>query len=450
MARLIVKPLGRPLSGSVPVPADKSISHRALILAALAGGRSQLRGFSYGEDNVATQRAFSQMGVSIEDDSHGTLRVHGVGLDGLAEPSADIDCGNSGTTMRLLSGVLAGQPFAARLIGDASLTRRPMGRIVNPLRARGAVIAGSPRPGAADEVTAPLEIGPLPAGRRLEPLEYQLPVASAQVKSALLLSGLWASGPTLVREPLVSRDHTERLLNALGVPVETAGPLVKLHPPADPKSIRPFDVDLPGDLSAAAFLLVAGVLLEGSSVTTRNTGINPTRSGLMDIVKRLGGQLTVTPRGESLGEPFGEMTARGSALRGASIGGELALRAIDEIPICAALAARATGATRFFDVAELRVKESDRIAAIVALLGAFGVEAVEHEDGFSVEGRPSGPLRAANVDSRGDHRIAMTATVLGLLGDGPTVVEDVGCIATSFPRFVGTLRALGAEIEVEP
>jgi len=450
VARLIVKPLGRPLSGSVPVPADKSISHRALILAALAGGRSQLRGFSYGEDNVATQRAFSQMGVSIEDDSHGTLRVHGVGLDGLAEPSADIDCGNSGTTMRLLSGVLAGQPFAARLIGDASLTRRPMGRIVNPLRARGAVIAGSPRPGAADEVTAPLEIGPLPAGRRLEPLEYQLPVASAQVKSALLLSGLWASGPTLVREPLVSRDHTERLLNALGVPVETAGPLVKLHPPADPKSIRPFDVDLPGDLSAAAFLLVAGVLLEGSSVTTRNTGINPTRSGLMDIVKRLGGQLTVTPRGESLGEPFGEMTARGSALRGASIGGELALRAIDEIPICAALAARATGATRFFDVAELRVKESDRIAAIVALLGAFGVEAVEHEDGFSVEGRPSGPLRAANVDSRGDHRIAMTATVLGLLGDGPTVVEDVGCIATSFPRFVGTLRALGAEIEVEP
>ncbi|MBK8994977.1 MAG: 3-phosphoshikimate 1-carboxyvinyltransferase [Myxococcales bacterium] len=449
MARLIVKPLSRPLLGSVPVPADKSISHRALILAALASGRSELRGFSYGEDNVATQRAFGQMGVSIEDDAHGTLRVHGVGLDGLSAPGADIDCGNSGTTMRLLSGVLAGQHFASRLVGDASLSRRPMGRIVKPLGLRGAVISGAPRSDGSGEITAPLEIGPLPAGRRLEPLEYQLPVASAQVKSALLLSGLWASGPTLVREPLVSRDHTERLLNALGVPVETAGPVVKLHPPADPKSLRPFSVDLPGDLSAAAFLLVAGLLVEGSAVTTRNTGVNPTRSGLLDIVKRLGGQLVVVPRGESLGEPFGEISARGTALRGASVGGELALRAIDEIPICAALAARAAGTTRFFDVAELRVKESDRIAAIVALLRAFGVEAVEHEDGFSVEGRPSGPLAGARVDSRGDHRIAMTAAVLGLIADGPTVVEDVACIATSFPRFAGTLRALGAEIEVE-
>ncbi len=193
MARLIVKPLSRPLLGSVPVPADKSISHRALILAALAGGRSELRGFSYGEDNVATQRAFGQMGVSIEDDAHGTLRVHGVGLDGLSAPSADIDCGNSGTTMRLLSGVLAGQHFASRLVGDASLSRRPMGRIVKPLGLRGAVITGAPRSDGSGEITAPLEIGPLPAGRRLEPLEYQLPVASAQVKSALLLSGLWAS-----------------------------------------------------------------------------------------------------------------------------------------------------------------------------------------------------------------------------------------------------------------
>ncbi|MBK7582122.1 MAG: 3-phosphoshikimate 1-carboxyvinyltransferase [Myxococcales bacterium] len=449
MARLIVQPLSRPLSGSVPVPADKSISHRALILAALASGRSELRGFSYGEDNVATERAFCAMGVEVEDDAHGTLRVHGVGLDGLSAPSAEIDCGNSGTTMRLLSGVLAGQPFASRLVGDASLTRRPMRRIVGPLVSRGARIRGAPQGEGSDDVTAPLDIGPLAPGQRLAPLEYQLPVASAQVKSALLLSGLWASGPTLVREPLVSRDHTERLLNALGISVETAGPLVKLHPPADPKSIRAFSVDLTGDLSAAAFVLVAGLMTEGSVVTTRNTGINPTRAGLVDIVKRLGGQLTVMPRGESMGEPFGELTARGGALRGASVGGELALRAIDEIPICAALAARATGATRFFDVSELRVKESDRIAAIVGLLQAFGVETTEHEDGFSVIGRPSGPLSAATVQSHGDHRIAMTAAVLGLIADGTTVVEDVACIGTSFPRFVGTLRALGAELEVE-
>ncbi|MCC6899566.1 MAG: 3-phosphoshikimate 1-carboxyvinyltransferase [Polyangiaceae bacterium] len=450
MARLIVQPLSRPLGGSVPVPADKSISHRALIMAALTHGPCQLEGFSYGEDNVATQRAFAQMGVRIEDDAHGTLRVHGVGLDGLAAPSSEIDCGNSGTTMRLLAGVLAGQPFASRLVGDASLSRRPMSRIVKPLLLRGAVISGTPRGDSGDEVTAPLSVGPLPAGRRLEPLEYQLPVASAQVKSALLFSGLWASGPTLVREPLVSRDHTERMLSALGLLIETAGPIVKLHPPADPKSIRPFTVELPGDLSAAAFVLAAGLLSEGGVVTTRATGVNPTRSGFIDIVRRLGGELSVVPRGESLGEPRAEITARFSGLRGQSVGGELALRAIDEIPICAALAARATGCTRFFDVAELRVKESDRIAAIVALLGAFGVEASEHEDGFSVEGRPSGRLQAAQVESRGDHRIAMTAAVLGLLGDGPTVVNDVACIATSFPRFVGTLRALGAQLEIEP
>lgn len=448
MTQLIVKPQARALAGSVPVPADKSISHRALIFAALATGRSELRGFSYGEDNVATSRAFREMGVVIEDDAHGTLRVHGVGLGGLSAPAREIDCGNSGTTMRLLSGVLAGQPFAARLTGDASLTRRPMGRIVRPLAERGARIVGTPRPGDPEGVTAPLDIGPLAEGTRLLPLEYSLPVASAQVKSCLLLSGLWASGPTLVREPLVSRDHTERLLNALGVPVETAGPIVKLHPPRDTDAIAGFSVDLPGDLSAAAFLLVAGLLVEGSAVTTRSTGMNPTRTGLIDIVRRLGGQLGTSPRGESLGEPFGEITARATPLRGASLGGELALRAIDEIPIAAALAARASGITRFFDVSELRVKESDRIAAIVAMLRAFGVDAEEHEDGFSVEGRPGAPLAAATVQSRGDHRIAMTAAVLALVADGPTRIEDVDCIATSFPRFVGTLRALGAEIEV--
>jgi 3-phosphoshikimate 1-carboxyvinyltransferase len=448
MAHLIVQPARRPLAGSVPVPCDKSISHRALICAALAHGRSELRGFSYGEDNVATMRAFARMGVRIEDDAHGTLQVHGVGLAGLTAPDGEIDCANSGTSMRLLAGVLAAQRFRTRLIGDASLTRRPMGRIVQPLRERGAVIFGTPH-ATKDDITAPLEIGPIEL-ERLLPLEYQLPVASAQVKSALLFSGLWASGPTLVREPLVSRDHTERILDFLGIPIETAGPLVKLHPPADPHAIKAFSVDLPGDLSAAAFPLVAGLIVPESHVTTRATGTNPTRTGIIDIIRRLGGNLALTPRGESLGEPFAELTVTPSAsLRGASVGGELALRAIDEIPIVAALAARVSGTTEISDVSELRVKESDRISAIVELCRAFGIDAEERETGFAVKGQPDTPLKAAHVSSHGDHRIAMTAAVLGLVADGPTRVDDVDCIATSFPRFVGTLRALGAEIEVQ-
>jgi len=449
MTRFVVQPARRALAGSVPVPSDKSIGHRALILAALASGASEIRGFSYGADNVATLRAFRQMGVVIDDDAHGVVRVHGVGLAGLSAPDGDIDCGNSGTTMRLLAGVLAGQPFESRLIGDESLSRRPMGRIVRPLRQRGAVIRGAPRPGSDDDVTAPLHIGPLPAGTRLAPLEYQLPVASAQLKSALLLSGLWASGPTLVREVLVSRDHTERMLTAIGVPVETAGPIVRLHPPADPKSLAAFSIDLPGDLSAAAFVLSAGLLVEGSRVTTRGTGLNASRSGFLDVIRRLGGTVGISPRGESLGESFGEIGVTHALLRGASIGGELALRAIDEIPIAAALAARASGVTSFHDVAELRVKESDRIRAVVDVLGAFGVTAEEREDGFSVVGRPQAPLRATQVSSRGDHRIAMTAAILALVADGPTTIEDVDCVGTSFPRFAGTLRALGAEIEVQ-
>jgi 3-phosphoshikimate 1-carboxyvinyltransferase len=448
MTRLVVRPARRPLSGSVPVPSDKSISHRALILASIANGRSELRRFSYGEDNVSTLSAFRAMGVRVEDDERGTLAVFGGGLLGLKAPDRELDCGNSGTTMRLLAGLLAAQPFRTRLIGDASLSRRPMGRVVKPLRLRGATISGAMRSADLNDLTAPLEIGPLAAGQRLQPLEYALPVASAQLKSALLLSGLYASGPTIVQEPVVSRDHTERMLDALGIPIETAGPIVALHPPADPQSLRAFDVDLPGDLSAAAFLLVAASLVEDSSVTTRATGLNPTRAGILDIIRVLGGTTGITPQGDALNEPFGEVTARHAALSAGTIGGELAVRAIDEIPIASALAARARGVTRFFDVAELRVKESDRIAKIAEILRAFGVGVEERDDGFDVEGRPEGRLSAAHIDSGGDHRIAMTAAVLGLVAEGESVIEDVDCIATSFPRFAGTLRALGAEAEV--
>jgi 3-phosphoshikimate 1-carboxyvinyltransferase len=449
MTRLIVHPADKPLVGSVPVPSDKSIGHRALIFASLARGRSRIRGFSYGEDNVATLRAFQSMGVGFEDDGQGTVHVSGHGLVELARPEADIDCGNSGTTMRLLAGVLAAQPWKARMIGDASLSRRPMGRIARPLRARGATIEGAPHPTRKDEITAPLEVGPLAPGARLLGIEYKIPVASAQVKSALLLSGLFASGPTLVYEPLLSRDHTERMLSALGVPIEAVGTMVKLEPPDDPRAIPEFDVDLPGDLSAAAFPLCAAAIVEGSAVTTRRTGLNPTRAGILDVLRAFGTSIAAEPQGDVLGEPFGLATVRHAELEATPIGGELATRSIDEIPIACALAARARGRTVFSDVGELRVKESDRIARMVALLRDFGVDAEEREEGLEIDGKPEGRLRAARVASHGDHRIAMTACVLGLVADGETIVDDADCIATSFPRFVGTFRGLGARIEVE-
>ncbi len=448
MTRVVVRPSNRPLTGSVPVPSDKSIGHRAFILASFARSTCTIRGFSYGEDNVATMRAFSSMGVGVEDDGSGTVVVHGRGLAQLSAPSSPVDCGNSGTTMRLVAGVLAAQTFRSRMVGDESLSRRPMGRIARPLRARGASIEGAVHPTRKEEITAPLDIGPLAPSTQLTGLEYRIPVASAQVKSALLLSGLFASGPTVVYEPLLSRDHTERMLSALGVPIRAAGTLVHLDPPSGPDTIQDFDVDLPGDLSAAAFLLCAAQIVEGSVVTTRRTGLNPTRAGIIDVIRGFQGTIAAEPQGDVLGEPFGLTTARFSELRATSVGGELSTRSIDEIPIASALSARARGTTVFTDVGELRVKESDRIARIVAVLRAFGVEAEESPEGFRVEGRPEGRLRAAQVDGDGDHRIAMTACVLGLVADGETVVEGADAIATSFPRFVGTLRALGADVEV--
>ncbi|HEX4336230.1 MAG TPA: 3-phosphoshikimate 1-carboxyvinyltransferase [Polyangiaceae bacterium] len=448
MTRILVRPAAKALTGSVPVPSDKSIGHRAFIFGAFARGKSRVKGFSYGEDNVSTMRGFESMGVQVEDDGHGVVVVHGQGLASLTAPAGPIDCGNSGTTMRLVAGVLAAQPFRSHMIGDASLSKRPMGRIARPLRARGASIEGAIHPVRKEEITAPLVIGPLAPGTRLQGLEYKIPVSSAQVKSALLLSGLFANGPTVVFEPLLSRDHTERMLSALGAPIRAAGTMVSLEPPDDPKILADFDIDLPGDLSAAAFLLVAAQLVPGSLVTTRRTGLNPTRSGIIDVIRLLGGTIAAEPQGDVLGEPIGLTTGKYSELRGGAVGGELATRSIDEIPIAAALAARARGTTEFSDVGELRVKESDRIARIVALLRDFGLNVDESPEGFRVEGKPDGALRAARVESHGDHRIAMTACILGLVADGETVVEDADCIATSFPKFVGTLRALGADLEV--
>ena len=450
MTTLVVHPAAAPLVGSVPVPSDKSIGHRALLLGALCEGDTRIAGFSHGEDNVSTANALRAMGVVIDEPSPTDLIVHGRGLRGLSAPGRALDCGNSGTTMRLLCGVLAAARFQATLVGDETLSRRPMMRVAGPLRQRGARLEGrahTGRDGAAD-VLAPLVIGPLPEGRALSALEYESPVASAQVKSAILLSGLYADGVTRLREPSVSRDHTERMLSALGCPLRTVGSLVELDPAGWDGRLPALSLTIPGDVSAAAFVLVAAQLVVGSRVTARDVGVNPTRTGLLEIARDMGAGLLIEPQGERGGEPVAELHASFAPLRGIRVGGETVPRAIDEIPIACALAARAAGTTRIRDAQELRHKESDRIATMAGVLRAFGVTCEELPDGLDIEGRPD-PLNAAEVQSKGDHRIAMTAAVLALVARGPCRIRDAACIATSYPKFVATLRALGARIDVE-
>ncbi|WP_437587527.1 3-phosphoshikimate 1-carboxyvinyltransferase [Sorangium sp. So ce1000] len=454
MPDLIVHPAERPLIGSVPVPADKSIAHRALLLAGLATGQSRIRGGTLGGDVLSTVSALRALGVRIDEPSPGDLVVHGAGLSGLRAPDGPIDCGNSGTTMRLLAGILVAQRFAARLVGDASLSRRPMERVARPLRLRGGHIEGQLDPRKIGEITAPLDVGPLPEPHVLSSIEHEIPVPCDQTKSALLLSGLFADGPTFVREPIVSRDHTERMLTALGAPIDSVGAMVCLDAARFSGALPAFELDVPGDLSAAAFLVAAAQIVPGSRVTARRVGLNPTRTGLLEVLRDMDGDVAVEIKGEALGEPVGDLhiasgSGSGAGLRGGRAGGELASRAIDELPILLGLGARARGLTEVFDARELRAQETDRIAAMASVLGAFGLRCEERTDGLLVEGRPDRPLDAADVDSRGDHRIAMTAAVLGLAASGPTRVRDAGCIATSFPLFVGTLRALGARIEVE-
>lgn len=447
MTDLHVTPAKGPLVGVVRVPADKSITHRALMLSALASGPCRVTAFRMGEDNKSTASVLRALGVTLAEDGPDALRVDGVGLTGLREPAAPLDCGNAGTSMRLLAGLLAAQPFRSVLVGDESLMTRPMARIVDPLRARGARIEGrlGKKPGT---VTAPLEIGPLEPPRVLSELHHVSPIPSAQVKSALLLSGLFSDGKTTFQEPVVSRDHTERMLDALGVPLARSGSVVTLDGPAFSGALPAFEVEVPGDLSAAAFLLAAGTLVPDSDVGVRGVGLNATRTGILDMLRLLQAQVSVATEALALGEPVGQARATFAPLVGTTIAGEVVARGIDEVPIAMAMAARARGTTTVCDAAELRVKESDRLLAMSTALRAFGVRCEETADGCVIEGRPDGPLTAADVDSFGDHRIAMSAVVLALLADGPSIIRNVDNIATSFPRFVGTMNALGASIKV--
>jgi 3-phosphoshikimate 1-carboxyvinyltransferase len=442
-----------PLRGRLRAPGDKSIGHRAILFASLAEGGSIVRGLSGGLDNAATAEAMRQMGAKIElsgDPATGVVaRIEGTGLDGLRMPQGAIDCGNSGTTMRMLAGLLVAQKFGTRLVGDESLTRRPMRRVVEPLRARGGHIAGV-RGAKEGEQYPPLSVAPLLPEERLIGIDYQSPVASAQVKSALLLSGLWADGPTAVTEPTISRDHTERMMMALGVPLQAMGSMVLLDPDDWSRRWDAFDWTVPGDLSGAAFPIAAGLLVARSEIEIAGVGTNPTRTGMLDALRGMAASVAHVPKGDAAGiEPIGDLRVQHGAMGPARVGGELLTRMIDEVPILAAVCARANGRSEIRDAEELRVKESDRLKTTASMLRAFGVDCVELADGLTIHGSPTAPLRAATVDSHGDHRIAMTAAVLGAVAEGETIVDDVACVDTSFPGFAARMRELGCDIAEE-
>lgn len=426
--RIRVRPARR-LSGRVSVPGDKSISHRAALFGALASGRTEITGFLEGEDCLATLKAVRALGAEVTRKGPGHYLVDGAGVNGLSEPDNVIDCGNSGTSARLLVGVLAGQPFWTVLTGDDSLRSRPMDRVAEPLRRMGATVVGR-REGSR----LPLAVR---GARPLRALTYASPVASAQVKTALLLAGLWADGPVTVREPSQSRDHTERMLGGFGARL-TVGPEGITLTPGAPLSGQP--VAVPGDISSAAFFLVAAAAAPDAEVTVTQVGTNPTRTGVLEALHAMGAQIESVTGSQAAAEPVADLVVRGGALRGTEIGGALVPRLIDEVPILAVAACLAEGPTEIRDAAELRVKESDRIRAIARELGRLGARITERPDGLRIEG--GARLRGAVVQSGGDHRMAMALVVAGLLADGETVVEDTECIATSFPGFLNAVNDL--------
>ena len=421
-----IRPATR-LRGTITVPGDKSISHRAVILGAISQGVTEIEGFLEADDCWSTVRVFRQLGVRIEGGGK-KLTVYGTGLYGLQEPAEVLDVGNSGTTIRLVAGLLAGQNLFAVLTGDASIRRRPMGRISGPLQRMGARILG--RQGGN---LAPLAI----AGTRLSGTEHNLPVASAQVKSALLLAGLLAEGETGVVEPAPSRDHTERLLQYFGASLKRQGNRVSVN--GGQKLVgRP--ISIPGDISSAAFFLVAASLVPGSDLVIENVGLNPTRTGIIDVLLAMGANLEIKEEKIKNGEPVGNIRVRYAPLRGTRIGGALIPRLIDELPVLAVAAAFAEGETVITDAAELRVKESDRLQAIAQGLTALGGRVKTLDDGLIIQGGEA--LHGSRVQSFHDHRIAMALAVAGLRATGETVIEDAEAVSISYPDFFPTLDSL--------
>ncbi len=428
----LVQPGGR-LAGRLRVPGDKSISHRSVMLGALASGTTHVTGLLEGEDVLCTLGAFRAMGVRAEGPQDGRLTLHGVGLHGLKPPAQPLDMGNSGTAMRLMAGILAGQTFDATLIGDESLAKRPMKRVSEPLNAMGATIE------TAEGGRPPLRVR---SGGRLRGMHYVMPMASAQVKSALLLAGLYAEGETCVTEPASTRDHTERMLRGFGYEVTTKGATRCVRGGGQLKAC---DVDVPADISSAAFFLVGASIAPGSELVLEHVGINPTRTGVLDILRLMGADIELLNPREAGGEPVADIRVRHASLKGIEIPRDLVPLAIDEFPVLFIAAAAASGETVLTGAEELRVKESDRIAVMAQGLRALGIEARETPDGIVIRG---GQLRGGAIDSHGDHRIAMSFAIVALVASGAITVRDCKNVDTSFPGFAGLARRAGLDVQV--
>jgi len=425
---------GGSLKGRIRVPGDKSISHRSIMLGSIAEGVTEVSGFLEGEDSLATLNAFRAMGVSIAGPDGGKVTVHGVGLNGLKPPSQPLDLGNSGTSMRLLSGLLAGQAFDVELIGDHSLMSRPMRRVTEPLASMGARI------GTTEKGTAPLQIK---GGQPLEGIDYDMPVASAQVKSCLLLAGLYANGRTCVREPAPTRDHTERMLAGMGYPISSENGKACLQGGGQLKAAS---IDVPADISSAAFFLVGASIAPDSDLLLEHVGINPTRTGVLEILKLMGADIEVLNRHKVGGEPVADLRVRSAQLHGIDIPVEQVPLAIDEFPALFIAAACAQGRTVLTGAGELRVKESDRIQVMADGLQALGIKAEPTADGMIIEG---GILNSGCVDSKGDHRIAMSFAMAALRASGPIRIDDCANVNTSFPGFVGLASSAGLSVSNE-
>jgi len=416
------------LEGQIEVPGDKSISHRAVMLGSLATGATRITNFLMGADCLSTIECFKNMGIEFIQEGKNTITVRGRGLYGLREPEDVLDVGNSGTTIRLMMGILAGQPFFSTVTGDSSIRKRPMGRVIEPLREMGAIINGRQK-----GTLAPISV----QGRVLRPIRFVSAVASAQVKSAVLLAGLYAKGQTTVWEPQKSRDHTERMLSYLGADIEVKDQVVKItgNPTLEGKP-----VEVPGDISSAAFFMVAGAIIPGSRVRINRVGINPTRTGIIEVLRRMGAEIKILNEDIVNGEPVGDIVVHGGELRSTVIEGSLIPRLIDEIPVIAVAAAVARGDTVIRDAAELKVKETDRISTMAGELRKMGVEVQELKDGMVING-PSA-MKGAICESHGDHRVAMAMAVAGLVADGKTTIKNAECINVSFPGFENVLSQL--------
>ncbi len=423
-----------PLTGVVRVPGDKSISHRAVMLSSLAEGRSRISGFLDGGDCRATVSVMRGLGVRVETPGPDELLIHGLGLHKLKPPTQPLDCDNSGTTMRLMTGILAGQPFGSRLIGTEQLSGRPMNRIIKPLALMGAEIESR-------DGKAPLDIN----GHGLKGIEYNMPVASAQLKSCVLLAGLLAEGSTTLVEKGPSRDHTERMLRAMGARVRTDGRRVTIEP--QPMPLAPLEAAVPGDISSAAFLIVAASVVPKSEITVLGVGTNPTRMGIVRALERMGADIRVENEHDAFGEPVADITVRHAMLEGADFDGDEIVTMIDELPVLAVAAAQARGKTTIRGARELRVKETDRIATTAEEMVRLGARVTPLDDGMIIEG--GAQLEGAKVKSHGDHRLAMLLTVAGLVCEGETTVDDAHVTADSFPGFEECLESLGVPIDLE-